>query len=198
MVLPPPVQPNELEPGLDIPNLVKRSQAGDQGAYKVLVELLYPRLFRQALQLCRSETTADDLVEETFVQAWNSLQRFYSTSQFSTWLSSILFNQFRVWRRKEFRLSVFTDWFGQHQSAHTLNTGFTILTLEERQQALWKCVNRLPKKQAEVLYLRFMESASISVIAQTLRISSGTVKSRLFTALKNLRQMPEIKQLEVL
>lgn len=185
-------------PGLDIPNLILRAKKGEQDAFGELVENCYPRIFRQAVQLCQSESVADELVEETFVQAWRSLKSFDETCQFTTWLAAILFNQFRGWRRKQFRLSLFEEWFGAHQTAVDSKSPVVELGQEERKKILWGCVNRLPKRQAQVLHLRFLEGSSIASIAQVTKTSEGTIKSRLFTALKNLRRMPEMKYLEEL
>src|SRR5262245_45582048 len=70
--------------------LIARARTGDAAAYCHLIEPLQARLFRQAVALTGNLSTAEDLVSETRIRAWSSLQRYSQSCRFSTWLYAIL------------------------------------------------------------------------------------------------------------
>jgi len=78
-----------LEPATE-QGLLARACAGDAQAFWLLTEPLQPRLLRQATALCGDVSTAEGLVSETLVEAWQGLPRYRNLCRFSTWLYSIL------------------------------------------------------------------------------------------------------------
>ena len=79
----------------DSPDLVARARAGDGESFDLLCEARQDRLMRQAFVLCRDEGQAQDLTQETLVQAWKSFHRFNGQCQLGTWLCSILLHRYR-------------------------------------------------------------------------------------------------------
>src|SRR5262245_57211746 len=71
-------------------DLLGCAQAGDASAFCGLIEPLLSRLFRQAVALANDLSTAEDLVSETRIRAWQNLGRYNQTCRFSTWLYAIL------------------------------------------------------------------------------------------------------------
>jgi RNA polymerase sigma factor (sigma-70 family) len=66
--------------------------------------------------------------------------------------------------------------------------------LQERAVLVRACVQALPSKQQQIIYLRFFVDNNLAAIAAALHCSVGTVKSRLFHALEKLRRMPALRQ----
>ena len=95
-------------------------------------------------------------------------------------------------------MSLLADWFGQGEDMDHSPTPLAALTEEERKKILWKAVQKLPRKQAEVVSLRYLEGSSLENISSVLGIATGTVKSRLFNALERLRKYPEVESLKKL
>ena len=75
-------------------DLIRRAQSGDAAAFQRLAEQQADRLFRCALALCRDRHWAEDLAQETLVEAWRSLSRFDGRCRLSTWLYGILRHRF--------------------------------------------------------------------------------------------------------
>ena len=73
--------------------LLRRARAGDAPAFCRLTEPLQARLLRQAAALAGDPSVAEDLVSETLVEAWRSLQRYDESCRFSTWLYAILLHR---------------------------------------------------------------------------------------------------------
>ena len=73
--------------------LLRRARAGDAPAFCRLTEPLQARLLRQAAALAGDLSVAEDLVSETLVEAWKSLDRYDESCRFSTWLYAILLHR---------------------------------------------------------------------------------------------------------
>ena len=88
-------------------SFVERAQAGDSEAFGGVCRLYETRLLRQAMTLCRNESMAEDLAQDTLVEAWKSLRRYNGRCQFFTWLCAILLNRYRntVRRKRPLPLS---------------------------------------------------------------------------------------------
>jgi RNA polymerase sigma-70 factor (ECF subfamily) len=177
------------------PDLLKQAQSGDADAFCQLCRPHEARLFRQAISLCGENALAEDLAQDTFVEAWKCLRRYNGRCRFFTWLYAILLNRYRNVRREKrpVPLSVLSS--AEHESArHAIDrlTDSTCQPDEAAQQAerdvlLHQAIQKLPHKHREVIHLRFFVDDSLDGIAAALNCSVGTVKSRLFHALEKLR-----------
>ncbi len=153
-----------------------------------MIELHYPRIRRAALFLSNGNGwDADDLAQETLLQAARGWARFSGSDRVGTWLYTILLNQHRrklrsagrMWRRC-------LGWLAQNPET-TFNHGpDERLLSEEWQSTLWSAVARLPEPQRHALVLRYAEELSCEQIAEVLGCPIGTVKSRLHHALAAL------------
>ena len=181
---------------LDPQSLLDRSRGGDAEAFGELCRTVETRLLRQAIALCGDVSPAEDLAQDTLVEAWKCLHRYNGRCQFFTWLCAILLNRhrnnlrkrrrlfFRVFARPDKddadRIEQFTDDDARPDEA---------AELREQAALVRKCVQTLPTKHQQVIYLRFYVDDSLEGIALALGCSVGTVKSRLFNALDKLRGM---------
>jgi RNA polymerase sigma-70 factor (ECF subfamily) len=143
------------------------------------------RLLRSACLLCGDETEAQDLVQETFVQALKSAHRFRGDSAVYTWLHGILLNLCRRHFRKQKRL-VFEEErvlkeTVQPRPANELDRDFCA-------NALAQALQKLSPEHREVIVLRYYENLKIEEIARQTGVSKGTVKSRLHYAVRCLEQ----------
>lgn len=180
----------------DTRSFVEQAQAGDPEAFGEVCRAYETRLLRQAMALCGNAALAEDLAQDTLVEAWKCLRRYNGRCQFFTWLCAILLNRYRNTVREK-RPKPFSA-FPQHdrddfQNRIANSTDDCLpdqgLQLREEAALLRKCVETLPAKHQQVVYLRFYVDDSLAGIAAALGCSVGTVKSRLFHALDKLRGM---------
>jgi RNA polymerase sigma-70 factor (ECF subfamily) len=142
-------------------------------------------LFRTARRVIGSQTEAEDVVQETFLQAWKSFHRFEPGTNCRAWLFKILFHVVSHHRRKLFKLpiadvaeetlaeiAVYSPAPNQH------------LTDEE----ILAAFDKLPQLYRSVVMLADVQEFSYKEIASTLNIPLGTVMSRLNRGRKILRQ----------
>jgi len=181
----------------DTRTLLDRARAGDTEAFGEICRSHETRLWRQAIALCGDATLAEDLAQDTLVEAWKCLRRYNGRCQFFTWLCAILLNRYRNTvrtkrpvpvsslagdDRKEFQSSI--DNLADQDSSPD-----QAAQLREQATLVWNCIQALPAKHQQVIYLRFYVDDSLEGIAAALGCSLGTVKSRLFHALEKLRGM---------
>lgn len=178
-------------------SLLEQAQSGDLAAFGEICRAYETRLLRHAMALCGNEALAEDLAQDTLVEAWKSLRRYNGRCQFFTWLCAILLNRWRNTVRKK-RPAPFSAFAGSDRDEIQERIGNLTddrpapdQTAQMREQAalVWQCVQMLPVKQQQVVFLRFYVDDSLDGIAAALGCSTGTVKSRLFHALDKLRAM---------
>jgi len=152
---------------------------------QALIDSYGDRLLRSACLLCGDETEAQDLVQDTFVQALKSAHRFRGESAIYTWLHGILLNLCRRHFRKQKRL-VFEEErvlqeTCQPSPADKLDQDFCATRLAQ-------AIQKLSPEHREVIVLRYYENLKIEEIARQTSVSKGTVKSRLHYAVRCLEQ----------
>jgi RNA polymerase sigma-70 factor (ECF subfamily) len=170
------------------------AESGSSGAPKAtdsfdiqeFVELHGDRLLRSAYLLCGSTTEAQDLAQETLVQAIKSWRHFRADSALYTWVHGILLNLCRHYHRKQKRL-VYDDELLREESISddavpNSDQDFCAATLTQAIQAL-------SLQHREVIVLRYYDNLKIHEIARQTGVSSGTVKSRLHYAVRHLEHL---------
>lgn len=168
--------------------LIDRAKAGDASAFRQLAGQHADPLWRCALALSRDGHWAEDLVQETLVEAWRSLERFDGRCRFSTWLYGILRHRFLKGRRGRNAITLSaSDALGQKQC--TAPSPDQSAEVSEDAQRVRRAVASLPEEHRVVVELRFFAGARLNEIAVVLGCPLGTVKSRLHYALEKLRRM---------
>ena len=181
--------------------LVARLRAGEDAAFEELVRSYSSRLLAVARRILGSQEEAKDAVQETFLAAFQSVDRFRGEANLGTWLSRIAVNQclmkLRSRRRKpeqsiEDLLPTFLP--DGHQVRETALWEVSIDTQVERNEVfalVRQAIDRLPAKYRTVLLLRDIEELSTEEVARTLGVTSNTIKVRLHRARQALRTLLE-------
>jgi RNA polymerase sigma-70 factor, ECF subfamily len=178
-------------PGAD-PDLadVHAAQKGDSAAFAALLDRLQLRVFRFILRQAASNQDAEDLTQETFLEAYRRLSTFQETARFSTWVMGIAQNLVRNYRNRspQFRYqTVPSD--SLLSLSHEGENPEELLGQRNRIQKLQQGIeqNLTPELQ-EALTLVTLEGMDYQEVALLLSIPVGTVKTRVFRARKALRE----------
>jgi RNA polymerase sigma-70 factor, ECF subfamily len=169
-------------------DLIDRAQAGEAVAFEQLVQQYAGPLWRCALALGKDRHWAEDLAQETLIEAWRSLARFDGRCQFSTWLYGILRHRFLKGRRRH-NVPGLSSPDALRQEPCTACSPDQAAETSEDAQRLRQAVASLPEEHRLVVELRFFAGATLDEIAAALGCPLGTVKSRLHYGLEKLRQM---------
>jgi len=140
------------------------------------------QLFRVALRLCRERARAEDLVQETYLQAWRSFHRFELGTNLRAWLYKILFNVFYSGKRQE-RLSLVPV---EETISETIAWDPQTPQNIEDEDVL-AALDRVPRDYQIPVVLADVEDLSYREIADAMGIPLGTVMSRLHRGRKILR-----------
>jgi len=176
--------------------LLAAAKRGDSAAFEILCKQSANTVFRVARQMMRNNEDAEDVVQESFQQAFIHLKSFKGDSRFSTWLSRIAINAALMKLRKKQHL-----WDGSldesnedEQSSHRLDVEDQGLNPEqlyaqmERQRILSEAINELTPGMRKAIELRELDERSGEETAQIMGISVTAVKARVFHARKKLRE----------
>jgi len=169
----------------DEPTLIRRAQAGDQQAFGILLRGYQRRVYALGFRFFRNSDDAEDLVQETFVRAWRSLERFDAARPFAPWLLRIASNRALTEiatrkRRGGEELDDNLPWAGPGADDD--------VERREMQQQVGRAVGELPEDQRMILLLRATEGLSYRQIAEAMDIPVGTVMSRLARAREAMRK----------
>lgn len=152
------------------------------------------RLFRYLVYISGNRETAEDLFQETWVRVLDRGHQYDGKSKFETWLFSIarhlVIDLHR--RKKPQSLEALTE--AEENPVQVPAGGASALDLaaaREAEAGLLESLNRLPAILREVLLLRFQEDLKLEEIAVVLTVPVGTVKSRLYRGLEQLRELIE-------
>ncbi len=176
--------------------LVARLKAGDQAAYAQLVEEHAGRIYRLALRMMGNEADAEDVLQETFLNAFRSIDRFEERSSLSTWLYRIASNAalMRLRRKEPEQISV-DEPLERDDGDFVPRQFFDFCCLPEedllRDEAVAemnRAVEELPPTLRSVFILRDIEGLSTDETAKALGLSVSAVKSRLMRARLKLRE----------
>ncbi|MDD5705885.1 MAG: RNA polymerase sigma factor [Kiritimatiellae bacterium] len=159
--------------------LIRQLRDGDPSAWESLVESMGDRLYRAACLLCRNDRDAEDAVQESYLRLAKTLPRFRGDSSLYTWLYGILLNVVRQ-QRRQWR-QIFLTESPPECMTRGADAGAT-LDGETASETLLTAMRKLTEEHRAVLTLRYCEQLPIADIAARLRVSPGTVKSRLFYA----------------
>ncbi|OGF13300.1 MAG: hypothetical protein A2W00_00450 [Candidatus Eisenbacteria bacterium RBG_16_71_46] len=184
-----PRRKTDIEPAEDETALVLRARRGDSVAFGEIVRRYQRAVYRVAYGYTRNTADADDLAQETFVNAYRAISRFRISEPMFPWLARIATNlAFSLHRRRKRRpessieplLEAGKQWGVDDDPArHAEN--------RERESHLAEAFGELSSEHQAVLLLRVMEGLTYDEIARALGVPAGTVMSRLARARTDLR-----------
>ena len=192
----------ELRPASE-DQFLERLRHGEAAAYERLVAEQTGDVYALLFRLTNDPEEARDLTQETFLRAFQSINRFRGDSTLKTWIYRIAINQarnrWRWWRRRRRDATVSLDATDEQRetplaanlpSEHGLNPEQETLA-RERELQLRDALLGLRQSYREAVILRDVEGFSYEEIAGTLQISIGTVKSRISRGRLELRKKLE-------
>jgi RNA polymerase sigma-70 factor (ECF subfamily) len=160
---------------------IDRARRGDRAALGELVTEHYPRVYRFCARRL-GDDLAQDAAQETFLTVQRTIKRFEARSTFETWLLGIAHNHCRNLSRKKMRAPM------------SLNDAFEKPTPDHAEQVVaneqLRCaLEKLSPEHREVVLLHEVEGLTYAEVAEIAGVPEGTVKSRLYHAFRNLREL---------
>ncbi|MGA7634957.1 MAG: sigma-70 family RNA polymerase sigma factor [Terriglobales bacterium] len=178
-------------------DLVHATQNGDLSAFEQLVGRYDRKLFRIAEHVTRNREDSQDVVQESFLKAFQHLGEFREQSQFSTWLFRITVNQalMKLRKRRTTKDVSFDEGFQASEDilprevADWAPNPEELYRTSELRDILIKTLEELQPILRTVFVLRDIEELSVDQTAEVLAVSRAAVKARLWRARLQLREL---------
>ena len=175
--------------------LVRESRRGDKEVFRELVERHQRRILSVAMGMVHNRDDALELTQETFVKAYENLEKFKGESSFYTWLYRIVVNLTIDYRRRDRRHGTvaLADRPGGGEDleanlpAQKLSDPYHQARAHEIGDRLSRAIDDLTADHKAVILLREVEGLSYDDISRVMQRSKGTVMSRLHYARKKLQ-----------
>ena len=161
-----------------------KARKGDETAWRDLVQQYQPRLMSLALLITGSSSSAEDVVQETFMRAFRARIN-HSKGTVQGFLGTIAYRL----ALKELKSSKRSETIDNHEITDNNRSSLDNVLLDERDRQIAEAIRGLDDKYRDVLVLRFYADHSYDEIADLLQIPLGTVKSRIFNAVKTCRMI---------
>ena len=169
--------------------LVRRVQAGEKGAFDLLVRKYQHKLTSVISRYVGDWSECQDVAQESFVRAYRAIGNFRGDSAFYTWLYKIAINTAKNWLVSQGRRPPTED--VQVEDAEHLDAAVRLkdsstpereLLRQEIEHTVTRAVDALPDELRQAITLREVDGLSYEEIAETMNCPIGTVRSRIFRA----------------
>lgn len=172
---------------MDEAEIIRQMQGGDMDAFDRIFQLYKDKLTRMAFLISGNYADSEDIVQETFVKCFYSCHNLKDAGRFSSWLYQILTRT--AWRycKKQGRERPAEEVFEPSVPSQDLPPLEQVI-IKEKQKILYEQIEQLEIRQRTVIVLYYFNQLSTKEISKIMNCLEGTVKSRLYTARKNLQK----------
>jgi RNA polymerase sigma-70 factor, ECF subfamily len=164
--------------------LIRQIADGNKLAMRALFARHQVKIYRFALRIVRDASLADDVVSETFIDAWQHADRFEGRSTASTWLLGIA--RHKALTAANRRPTESLDCEMAQTVVDPSADPEASLGHKDRGAVIRRCLQQLSPEHAEIIDLVYYQEKSIKEIVEILGIPENTVKTRMFYARKRL------------
>lgn len=169
-------------------DLINRVLNGEQAVYEQLIRRHNSSLFRIGMSILQNDADVEDMMQTTYINAWQHLASFRQEAAFGTWLKRIMINECNQLLRKRKqqvqesldRYDAVTENIKESPENAVLNKELSV--------AMQKALLLLPEKYRSIFLLRVVDNLSVAHTAEVLGISPVNVKVRLIRAKLMLKE----------
>ena len=189
--------------------LVKRAKSGDYQAFDLLVLKYQSRLISTAFKFVKDVQIAEDIVQDSFIKAFNALESFREDSSFYTWIYRITVNTSKNFLVSKKRKNELLNSDLSEEASYEIEPVETyspedLLQATQLQKVITETFDQLGEDTRTALTLRELDGLSYEQIADVVNCPVGTVRSRIFRgrevideAISQYKQDNKTKYLEV-
>lgn len=163
--------------------VIEEIRKGNINLFRIIIKRYNQRLYRIALSFNINDDDCDDILQMTYIRAFEKLSQFRGDSLLSTWLIKILINECLMLKRREKnknkvkeKIEIVTSLINEHQTPEHKYMQNELKNILETE------INELPDKFRQIFLLREVEGMSIKETSQLLGITETNIKIRLHRA----------------
>lgn len=175
--------------------LVMAAGQGQQWAFARLYEKTYQKAYYLALQLLKNGDEAQDILHDSYIKAFNSLNTLERAEVFESWFDRIVVNRCKDYLKKKKPL-LFSQMLPDDSSQESFDWEDTKeqfspekeIDYQETKRLIQGMIDELPEQQRIAMILHYLEDMPVAEIAQMMECSEGTIKSRLNYGRKAIKE----------
>lgn len=182
------------QPAIPYLQEVRRARRGDADAFAQLVRSIQRPIYGICLRLLRTEAEAAEVAQESFLRAYQNLQRYDESRPFDLWVMAIARNLCLDILRRRSRMS--TEDVDDHANVLPSGeaSGEQLAIDKQERKSLEEAMSTLSTDDREVLALYYVQRRTTKEIALVMGVAPGTIMARLFRAREKLRKVMAEKQ----
>ncbi len=167
--------------------LIDKVLNGDTNAFGELVDRYQNFVFTIAIRILKVTEEAEEVAQDSFIKAYNSLSSFHGDSKFSTWLYRIVYHKSldRIKMNKRHRTYEINGEVTDDTLNHIEN-GLEFMLNTERTQIIKQCIAQLPLEEAAIISLYYFEEQSVKEIVKVTDLTEDNIKIKLYRSRKKL------------
>ncbi len=160
---------------------------GDTSAFSFLVEKHKDLAFTIAFKITKNREDAEEIAQDAFLKAFQSLKKFKKKSKFSTWLYKIVYNTaVSKTRKKKIEFSPIDEELIENYSLENISYKLDLINEETQKKHIDKAISKLPEDENIIVNLFYMNENSIKEISKITGLSVSNVKIKLYRIRKKL------------
>ena len=165
--------------------LICRAQSGDEGAFVDLIRVYYPFVYAIVIGIVNNPHDAEEVVQDTFLNAYRGLAQYQEMAKFKNWLGEIARNRARSWVRKQRIDTVPIDEVNEHILG-TQDLPDEQLVRHEQRELIRRAMETLSEKDREIARAYYLDGASYDELTSTHGLSYNAIAFRLSRAKRQL------------
>lgn len=166
---------------------IDKTMQGDTQAFGVLVERYQDFIFTVVLRMLKIREEAEEIAQDAFIKAFESLSSFRGESKFSSWLYSIAYRKAldRLRKNKKYVATELIEEITEG-NLESIENALGYLEDQERKQIIQECITQLPKAEAAIITFYYFEDQSVKEVAAITGLSEDNIKIKLYRSRKKL------------
>ena len=165
--------------------LICRAQSGDEGAFVDLIRVYYPFVYAIVIRIVNNPHDAEEVVQDTFLNAYRGLAQYQEMAKFKNWLGEIARNRARSWLRKQRIDTVSIDEVSE-QILQIEDSSDERLIRQEQRELIRRAMETLSEKDREIARAYYLDGASYDELISTHGLSYNAIAFRLSRAKRQL------------
>lgn len=166
---------------------IDKTKQGDTQAFGVLVARYQDFIFTIVLRILKIREEAEEVAQDAFIKAYESLSSFRGESKFSSWLYSIAYRKAldRLRKNKKYQASELLEEVTEG-NFEIIENALEYLQDRERKKIIQDCILQLPEEDAAIITFYYFEDQSVKEIATITGLSEDNIKIKLYRSRKKL------------
>jgi RNA polymerase sigma factor (sigma-70 family) len=167
--------------------LIEKTLRGDTSSFGKLVERYQDFVFTIAYRIMKVREEAEEVAQDSFIKAYESLNSFRGESKFSSWLYSIAYRKAldALRKNKKYKASEIIDDITEGEVSG-IEDALHYLEDEERKKAIQDCILKLAEDEATIITLYYFQDQSVREISTITGLSEDNIKVKLYRSRKKL------------